>query len=172
MYSKASIGQDSHRFCDTGSEEAARKPLVLGGVVFRGGPPLMGNSDADVVLHALCNAISGITGVNILGGAADRMCLDEGVTDSAEYVKEAMKHLSDCRIAHISFSIECARPAISPGIVDMKEYVAKLAGIGADSVCITATSGEGLTDFGRGLGIAALCVLTVICGYTDETPNT
>jgi len=136
------------------------KPLVLGGVVFEGGPPLEGNSDADVVLHALCNAISGVTGVNILGDTADRMLIERGTADSAEYVREAMKHLGGYRIAHASFSIECARPAISPRIPEMRENIAALTGAGLSGVGITATSGEGLTDFGRGLGIQVFCVVT------------
>ena len=66
---KAAIGQDSHRF-----EESLGKPLILGGVVFPGEPGLLANSDGDVVLHAITNAVSGITGQNILGKIADEMC--------------------------------------------------------------------------------------------------
>ena len=173
MYVKAAIGQDSHRFsglprigeyisdaAKTLADGADYKPLLLGGVLFPEGPPLLGNSDADVVLHALCNAISGVTGVNILGAIADKMCIEEGITDSAAYVKEAMKHLGGGRIAHVSFSIECAKPAISPRIADMRENISNIIGVDKDCVCITATGGEGLTDFGRGLGIQALCILT------------
>ena len=163
MYTISSIGQDSHRFCDSYCAESEHKPLVLGGVVFAGMPPLIGDSDADVVLHALCNAVSGITGVNVLGSIADRMCHVEGIADSSEYVREAMKSLGGRKIAHVSFSIECARPAISPKAAEMKGLIAKLLGINAGGVCITATSGEGLTDFGRELGIQALFVLTAMC---------
>ena len=75
---KAAIGQDSHRF-----EEGYGKPLILGGVVFPGETGLLANSDGDVVLHAITNAVSGITGRNILGRVADEMC-QSGITDSAE----------------------------------------------------------------------------------------
>ena len=75
---KAAIGQDSHRF-----EESLGKPLILGGVVFPGEPGLLANSDGDVVLHAITNAVSGITGPNILGKIADEMCRS-GITVSAE----------------------------------------------------------------------------------------
>ena len=67
MRIKTGIGQDSHRF----DIENKNKPLILGGVIFPHETPLQGNSDADVVLHAITNAISGITGVNILGKIAD-----------------------------------------------------------------------------------------------------
>ena len=85
---KSAIGQDSHRF-DLKNKD---KKLVLGGIVFEGYPGLLGNSDADVVLHAITNAISGITCVNILGGPSDELC-KQGITDSEVYLKEALKYL-------------------------------------------------------------------------------
>lgn len=68
---KVSIGQDSHRF---NFDDVGKKKLILGGVVFDGEPPMDANSDGDVVLHAITNAISGITCINILGKVADEMC--------------------------------------------------------------------------------------------------
>lgn len=66
---KVAIGQDSHRF----DLEEKGKKLILGGVEFEG-PALSANSDGDVIFHAITNAISGITCVNILGSIADEMC--------------------------------------------------------------------------------------------------
>jgi 2-C-methyl-D-erythritol 2,4-cyclodiphosphate synthase len=154
---KVGIGQDSHRFDFNNSQ----KKLVLGGVVFEGHCPLMGNSDADVVLHSITNAISGVTCVNILGKISDEMCLSKGITDSREYVKEALKHLGSSRIVHVSVSIECSTPKITPRITEMRESIAKILGIDAGCVGITATSGEGLTPFGRGEGIQAFSCVTV-----------
>lgn len=151
---KAAIGQDSHRF-----EENPGKPLVLGGVLFPGEPGLLANSDGDVVLHAVTNAVSGITCVNVLGGPADALCR-AGITDSAVYLHKALEPLRG-RISHLSISMECARPRITPRIPAMRENIARLLGIAPEAVGITATSGEGLTDFGRGLGISVFCILTV-----------
>ena len=151
---KAAIGQDSHRF-----EENPGKPLVLGGVLFPGEPGLLANSDGDVVLHAVTNAVSGITCVNVLGGPADALCRT-GITDSAVYLQKALKPLRG-RISHLSISVECARPHITPRIPAMRENIARLLGVVPEAVGITATSGEGLTDFGRGLGISVFCILTV-----------
>ena len=95
---KVGIGQDSHRF----DFENKNKKFVLGGVIFEGVTPLAGNSDADVVLHAITNAVSGVTCVNILGRVADEMCIKKGITDSSEYLKEALKHLVDVKIVHVS----------------------------------------------------------------------
>ena len=67
---KVAIGQDSHRI-DFDNKD---KKLMLGGVEFKEEYSLKGNSDADVVLHAITNAISGITCQNILGKISDEMC--------------------------------------------------------------------------------------------------
>ena len=153
---RTGIGQDSHRF----EETRTGKPLVLGGVIFgeatRG---LSGNSDADVVLHALTNAVSGVTGVNILGEVADKLCRS-GLTDSSLYLKEALKHLGSMRILHISITIEAKDPKISPMVSAMRRSISELAGVPEDGVCITATTGEGLTSFGRGEGIQAFAIVT------------
>ena len=84
---KVGIGQDSHRF----DFSCTNKKLILGGVVFEGSLPLEGNSDADVILHSITNAISGVTCVNILGKVSDEMCLNQGITDSKEYLEGSFK---------------------------------------------------------------------------------
>ncbi len=157
MRVKTGLGQDSHPF-DTENNE---KSLVLGGIVFPWGRPLQGNSDADVVLHALTNAISGVTGVNILGKISDELCLQQGITDSRVYVQEALKYLGKWQICHISLSIECKIPKISPKIEEMKVSIAQLLNLSVQDVGITATSGEELTAFGRGEGIQVFCIVTV-----------
>jgi len=154
---RVGIGQDSHRF----DFENKNKKLVLGGVIFEEGPALAANSDGDVVLHALTNAISGVTGVNILGPVADDMCLNKGITDSSAYLREALKYLEGAAIRHVSISIEAKVPRITPMIPAMKNSISSLLGIDPASVCITATTGEGLTDFGKGLGIQVFCAITV-----------
>lgn len=158
MIMKVAIGQDSHRF----DFNDKTKKLILGGVVFEGEPPLSGNSDADVVLHSITNAISGVTCVNILGKVSDELCLKKGITDSKVYLREAMKYMNDYRIVHLSISIECKIPKISPRIEEMRQSLSKLLDLPGDCIGITATSGEGLTQFGQGLGIQVLSIITVI----------
>lgn len=152
---KVAIGQDSHRF-DFDDKD---KKLILGGIIFEGATPLSGNSDADVVLHSITNAISGITCKNILGKIADDMC-KSGITDSEEYLKEALKYLNE-KIIHLSISIECKTPKISPKIEEMRKNIARILNISENSVGITATTGEGLTEFGKGNGISVFSVITV-----------
>jgi 2-C-methyl-D-erythritol 2,4-cyclodiphosphate synthase len=154
---KVGIGQDSHRFDFLNKD----KKLILGGVVFDGCPPLKGNSDADVILHSLTNAISGITCVNILGDVSDKMCLEQGITDSSFYLKKALEYLGSKIIAHVSISIECQFPKISPKIPEMRSSISKLLNISEDCVGITATTGEDLTEFGRGKGVQVFSCVTV-----------
>lgn len=152
---KVAIGQDSHRF----DFEDKNKKLILGGIVFENAFPLSGNSDADVVLHSITNAISGITCKNILGKIADDMC-KSGITNSEEYLKEALKYL-DNQIVHLSISIECKFPKISPKIEEMRKNISRILNIPETSIGITATTGEGLTEFGKGNGISVFSIITV-----------
>ncbi|MFZ5988817.1 MAG: 2-C-methyl-D-erythritol 2,4-cyclodiphosphate synthase [Bacillota bacterium] len=154
---RVGIGQDSHRF----DFDDKTKKLILGGVIFEGCPPLEGNSDADVVLHSITNAISGVTCVNILGKISDDLCLKKGITDSSVYLKEALKYLNGKKIIHISISIECLTPKITPRIPLMRSSISRLLSIPEDSVGITATTGEGLTQFGQGKGIQVFSCVTV-----------
>lgn len=152
----SSIGQDSHRF----ESQDSLKPLILGGVVISGCPGLSGNSDADVLLHAITNAISGISGVNILGKVSDELCLKQGITDSRVYLSEALKTLKEYRITHVSISIEASRPHLAHHIPSIRSSVASLLSLQIDHVGLTATTGEGLTSFGKGDGIQALVIIT------------
>ena len=81
---KVAIGQDSHRIEKSNQEQE----VVLGGIIFKECFSISANSDGDVILHAITNAVSGITGKNILGKVADDMC-KSGITNSEEYLKEA-----------------------------------------------------------------------------------
>ena len=158
MRVKTGIGQDSHRL----EGDNTNRPLILGGVEIPSELSLLGNSDADVVLHALCNAISGISGEIIIGPYADKMCCEQGITDSALYVKEALKTLKNYKITHVSIVIECLVPKIVPHIDQMRSRIAEILNIKTDDVGVTATSGEGLTSFGQGKGIQAFVSVTAM----------
>ena len=158
----SAIGQDSHRFEPEGSE----KPCMLGGVPIPGVPGLAGNSDADVILHAVCNALSGLSGEPVLGAATDAMCLDEGITDSREYVKKALATLEGIQLCHLSITVEARRPHLAKHIIAIRRSVADLVGLPPKHVGLTATTGEGLTAFGRGEGVAVFVIASA-----GETPE-
>ena len=153
---KVAIGQDSHRIDYNNSS----KKLILGGIEFEEDYSIIANSDGDVVLHAITNAISGITCKNILGNTTDDMCNKKGIKNSEEYVKEALKYLKE-KIIHVSISIECKLPKINPKVEEMRKNIARILNINKNCVGITATSGEGLTEFGKGNGINVFVCITV-----------
>ena len=157
MKVKTGLGLDSHRFIEGDSA----KPLLLGGVIFNDAPALSGNSDADVILHAVTDAISGVTGVTVIGAVADQLCRD-GITDSQAYLAVALESLGDWRLTHVSIVLECLRPKIDPKVPALRASVADLLGLDIADVCITATTGEQLNDVGRGLGIHASVIVTAI----------
>ncbi len=163
---KVGIGQDSHRITDNvqnvqNVQNGGDKPLILGGVCFDEKYCLEGNSDADVIVHAITNAISGVTGKPILGEVADALC-NNGVKDSKAYLNIGLEDLSlmKYKLSHCSVSVECKRPKLSSKIPAIRLSLAKCLGISEADVGITATTGEGLTDFGKGLGIQAFCAIT------------
>ena len=155
MYISA-LGQDSHRF----ELEGSKKPLVLGGVVIPECAGLAGNSNADVVLHAITNAISGLHGIPILGKIADDMCLREGITDSRAYLEKALEYLKNHALLHLSISIEASRPHLAAHLPKIRQSIAHMLSLSPTHVVITVTSGEGLTSFGRGEGIQVLAIVS------------
>ncbi len=154
------IGQDSHAFEKSFDPE---KPLKLGGVTFNDVPlTLKANSDGDVILHAITNAVSGITCRNILGKIADDLCKN-GEKNSAAYLALALSDLKKAgyELVRISLSVECKKPKLAPRIDEIRTSVALICGIDVNAVGITATTGEGLSSFGKGLGIQVFCGITV-----------
>lgn len=155
---RVGLGQDSHVF----EPDDSIKPLILGGVTFTGVPGLKANSDGDVVLHAIFNALSSAVGRRSLGIYADPICAT-GVTDSTVYLGVALDMLSEAgyTVNNVSISIEARRPRIEPRAEDMQKRIAALLGVDTDRVGVTATSGEGLTAFGRGEGVQVLVIASL-----------
>lgn len=153
---RTGIGQDSHRFLASDSS----KPCVIGGLIFEDAPGFNANSDGDIVLHAICNAISSLTGVLILGNIADDLCLKDGITDSEIYLIEAIKTLEKQYITHVAVTIEAKKPKFKHRLIEMRENIARIMHLDLSQVGITATSGEGLTDFGCGDGVQAFAIVT------------
>lgn len=151
------IGEDSHAF----EKSKQRKKCMLGGVAVPELPPFDADSDGDVVLHALCNAVSSALGKSSIGTYATMMHR-RGVRDSRVYFKKVMKDLrrQHRAIAHCSIAIEGSRPSIASLEASMKQSIAKLCRLAPEHVGITATSGKNLTPFGR--GEAVRCHVSVL----------
>lgn len=155
---RTGIGQDSHRFLP----EDSTKPCVIAGIVFNDTPGFKANSDGDLVLHAIINAISSLTGEIILGTVADELLEKHGITDSAVFLKKALLTLKNQKIFHVALSLEGRRPLFLPRIGEMKRKLASLLTIQENQVGITATTGEGLTDFGCGDGVQCFAIVTTV----------
>ncbi len=153
---RTGMGQDSHRFL----ADEITKPCILGGVIIPNSPGFKANSDGDVIFHAICNAISSLTGVLILGVRADELLEKEGITNSRLYLEEAFKTLGKQKIVHVALSVEAARPKLLKWIPEIRKNIAAVLHIDVSQVGMTATTGEGLTDFGCGDGLQCFCILT------------
>lgn len=155
---RVGFGQDSHRF-----SEDENKKLILGGVEVNGERGLESNSDGDLILHAICAAIEQSLGRVNFSVFADAMC-KEGIKDSKEYLKISLKHLKEggYSINNLGISIEAKRPKILSIEEKMKDNLAKILSIEKSKVGINATSGEGLTAFGRGEGIQVFVIISII----------
>lgn len=155
---RTGIGQDSHRFLP----EDSSKPCIIGGVIFEEVPGLDDDSDGDVVFHAICNAITSLSGVPILWGIARDLCGKDGITDSSVYLEKALETLGKQKIVHIALSIEGKRPQFQDKIDAMRSRVAAAVGIQVGQVGISVIPGAGLTDFGCGDGIQAFCTINTV----------
>ncbi|MDA1197273.1 MAG: 2-C-methyl-D-erythritol 4-phosphate cytidylyltransferase [Nanoarchaeota archaeon] len=144
---RVGLGQDSHRFTTSG------KKLMLGGVEVPGAG-LEGNSDADVILHSLFNALSTAIGGKSLGFYADPMC-EQGILDSAVYLKVALEMVKEkgFLVSNIALMIECKTPRLEKYEELIKVQVASLCSLEVDVIGLAVTSGEEGTDWGRGLGM-------------------
>ena len=149
------IGEDSHKFVSG----RVSKDLVLGGVIIKGEKGLVANSDGDVLTHALCNAFLSALGKGSFSQVADRL-YKKGEKKSVKYLGEILKE-NIFSIENVSISLEAKSPKLEHRFPEIKESLSSVLKITGDRIGITATSGEGLTDFGRGRGIAVRVVVMI-----------
>lgn len=154
------IGQDSHEF---EAEKSAKTCLTLGGIKIPTEPKLKANSDGDVILHALFNAISQSLGEKSLGFYADEK-IKEGIKDSKKYIELILKkaHKQGYKLNNIGLMLECAHPKIDPISHKIKESLSDLLSLSPAKIGITATSGEALTPFGKGHAIQCFAIVSLV----------
>ena len=156
MKYKTGIGQDSHRFLP----EKGEKKCIVAGLEFQDAPGIDADSDGDVVFHAICNAITSLTHVPILGRIAIDLCHKKGITDSRIYLDKALETLGNKQVEHVALTIEGKRPKFQYRADELRQSVATAMNLSIDQVGITFTSGDGLTSFGRGEGLMCFCIIT------------
>ena len=157
MSTRTGIAYDSHRL-------DASRPLILGGVhVTEAARGLTGHSDADVLTHALIDALLGAAGLGDIGQHFpddDERWRD---ADSIALLREVCEFLSDhgFTVSHLDATLACERPKLGPHRDAMRQRLAAAAGLPAFEVNVKFTTNEGMGFVGRGEGVAALAVATV-----------
>ena len=154
--SRSGLGFDLHPLVDG-------RPLVLCGITVPAERGLGGHSDADVLTHAVCEALLGALALGDLGRmfpdtdprwkCVSRLVLLEGVM-------EALTRKS-ARAINVDATVICQSPRLGPHLPAMAEQLAKTMGLAPDQMSVKAKSPEGLGLLGRGEGIAAMAVVTV-----------
>jgi 2-C-methyl-D-erythritol 2,4-cyclodiphosphate synthase len=150
MTPRVGIGYDSHRF-----EEGAR--LVLGGVEIEHERGLIGHSDADVLTHAIIDAMLGAAGLGDLG---EHFPDDEERwrdADSVDLLRAVLGQLRG-RVTNIDATLICEEPRIAPHRAEMERA---LSGVLSAPVSVKASTNEGMGWIGRGEGIACVAVAVI-----------
>lgn len=137
--------------------------MVLGGVAFDTPYGLDGHSDADVLTHAICDALLGAAGLPDIGHYFPNTDPAYAGIDSQELLKNVAATLrqSGWQIVNIDSALVAEKPKIHPKIDAMKQRLAASAGIDASQIGIKATTNEQLGSLGRGEGAAALATALI-----------
>jgi 2-C-methyl-D-erythritol 2,4-cyclodiphosphate synthase len=147
------IGYDIHRFQEG-------RPLVLGGLTLPGETGLGGHSDADVLLHAIIDALLGAAG---LGDIGQRYPPDDPAyagADSRRLLAEVGAAVTEAgyRPESLDATVIAERPKLGPHLPRMVQAIGKALGLDPARVNVKATTNEGIGAIGRGEGIAAIAV--------------
>jgi 2-C-methyl-D-erythritol 2,4-cyclodiphosphate synthase len=154
---RSGLGWDSHRL-------VAGRPLILGGVTFPDAElGLDGHSDADVLTHAVMDALLGATG---LGDIGVHFPDDDDAYKDADSIALLGRVLATLRgegfaVVHVDATVLMERPKLAPHRDAIRDRLAQALGLDRRDVNVKASTGEGMGFVGRGEGVAALAIATV-----------
>ena len=148
------IGYDSHRL-----EEG--RPLILGGVTLDSPRGLAGHSDADVLTHAVIDALLGAAGLGDIGEHFPDTDERFAGADSLGLLRDTVALLGAREIVHVDTTLVMERPKLKPHKDAIRTALASAMRIGTERVNVKATTGEGIGFVGREEGVAALAVATL-----------
>jgi 2-C-methyl-D-erythritol 2,4-cyclodiphosphate synthase len=152
---RVGIGVDVHAFA--GPEDGRR--LVLGGVEIPSESGLLGHSDADVLAHAVTDALLGAAGLEDIGHFFPDTDAAWKDADSIELLREVRRIVGEgWEVANVDAVVVCERPKIRDHRAAMRENLAAALGVGVSQVGVRGTTSERLGFTGRGEGIAAQAV--------------
>jgi 2-C-methyl-D-erythritol 4-phosphate cytidylyltransferase/2-C-methyl-D-erythritol 2,4-cyclodiphosphate synthase len=157
---RTAMGFDVHRF-----SEASAETIMLGGVAVPHDKAIEAHSDGDVVLHALVDALLGSISAGDIGKHFPPSDPEWKNADSTMFLRHARKLVEEAggKILHTDTTIICERPKIRPYAEAMQKHIASVLELPLNAVSIKATTTEKLGFTGRGEGIAAQSLVTVVC---------
>jgi 2-C-methyl-D-erythritol 4-phosphate cytidylyltransferase/2-C-methyl-D-erythritol 2,4-cyclodiphosphate synthase len=157
---RTGMGFDVHAFSGEG-------PVMLGGIEVAHSRGLAGHSDADVVLHAITDALLGAAGLGDIGEHFPPSDPRWKGAESSLFLEQAVELLrtSGAVIDHLDCTVIAEEPKIGPHRAAMRQRIADIAGLSLGQVSIKATTTEGLGFTGRREGIAAQAIASIRMGY-------
>ncbi len=149
-------GHDTHRLADG-------RPLVLGGVRVEHPRGPVGHSDADVVLHALTDALLGAAALGDIGDLYPDTDPAHRGADSARFVRGALEKLAagGWRVVNADVTVFAQEPKLGPAKAAIRANLAALLGVPADAVSVKAKTGEHVGHIGRGEAIGCHAVVLI-----------
>jgi 2-C-methyl-D-erythritol 2,4-cyclodiphosphate synthase len=152
----AGIGWDSHRL-------VAGRPLILGGIEIPHPEGLAGHSDADVLTHAVIDALLGAAGLGDIGGHFPDTDPRYAGADSLGLLRTALAAVGEegWAVVHVDATVVMERPKLAPHRDAIRDSLAGVLGLEPRRVNVKASTGEGMGFVGRGEGVAALAVATL-----------
>ena len=154
---RSGIGYDVHRLI-------AGRPLIIGGVRFVSEVGLDGHSDADVLLHAIADAILGAAAMGDIGQHFPPGDPEWAGADSVALLAACVAKLHEAgwQVGNVDATVIAEIPKVNPRAAEMRARIAGALAIGIDAVSVKATTNELLGAIGQGEGIAALATATII----------
>ena len=159
---RVGMGHDTHRL-------AEGRPLVLGGVRIEHPRGLVGHSDADVVLHAITDALLGAAGLGDIGDAYPDSEPAYHGSESRVFLRETLARLNRAgwRVVNLDVTIFAQEPKLGPMKDRIRRHLAGLLGLDPGAVNVKAKTGEGVGHIGRAEAIGCQAV-ALIEGMRDE----
>ncbi len=150
------MGYDVHKL-------VANRPLWLGGIKIDHTLGLLGHSDADVLIHAICDALLGAANMRDIGYHFPDTSADYAGIDSKILLEKTIKLLAEkgWSVGNIDATICAEKPKINPHIPAMQQCLAPIMQVSADDISIKATTTERLGFTGREEGISAYAVALI-----------
>lgn len=154
---RVGIGHDTHRLAPGG-------PLILGGITVEFDRHLQGHSDADVVLHAITDALLGALALGDIGDWYPDTDARHAGRNSADFLSDVFERVTAAgyAIANLDCIVFAQRPKLSPYKLAMRQRIAELLGLKVDQVSMKAKTGEQVGPVGREEAIMAECIVLLI----------